>query len=201
MLQYRRTRALVRRRTAVGAFATLAIVMTCVPAAPAEVVQRERFSDEWLQSFEMCGIVVQEEARSTHTAHLRVGKGEVESAFFAHDRFSFASTITNPANGRFVTITSTGVFLETTATRVGETTFEFHMVEAGRTFTMRDASGDIVLSDRGRMRTTIVLDTLGDETPGGEFVEFVGEDAAGPHPGYRFDDEGRFCDVVTEQLA
>ncbi len=181
---------------------TLVAVLLAWPMhAGATVIQRGGYVSPSVDDYELCGIAVHEEGVFTGTVHLRVGKGVAESAFFAHDHFAYAFTITNPENGRYFTTEGKGVFNETNATRVGETTFEFTSIEAGQTFVLRDPSGSAVLRDRGRVRSTILFDTLGDDTPGGELVAWLDDDLAGPHPGFIFDDEGRFCSVVQELLA
>jgi hypothetical protein len=57
-----------------------------------------------------------------------------------------------------------------------------------------------VLRDRGVIRTTILFDTLGDETPGGEFLDEIDVEVSGPHPGF-FLDEGQFCEVVLDLIG
>jgi hypothetical protein len=181
--------------------ALVAVLMAWPLPAGATVIQRVAYESPSVADYELCGIAVHEEGVFAGTVHLRVGKGSAESAFFAHDHFAYAFTVTNPENGRYFTTEGKSVFNELTATRVGETTFQFTSVEAGQTFTMREPSGSVVLRDRGRIRSTILFDTLGDDSPGGELLAWLDDDVAGPHPGYLFDDEGRFCPAVQELLA
>jgi hypothetical protein len=56
-----------------------------------------------------------------------------------------------------------------------------------------------VLRDRGVIRSTILFDTLGDDTPGGEEVgERVTVRLAGRHPSF---DEVAFCAAVEELIG
>ena len=48
---------------------------------------------------------------------------------------------------------------------------------------LRDMTGGILLRDRGVIRTTVLFDTLGDDTPGGVTLEELDVSVAGPHPG------------------
>lgn len=193
------------RRDAAGAALVLALVavIAFIAAAPARatVIDRERYAGVISADYELCGIRVHEEGEFGGTVHVRVGKGDVTGAFFAHDRFHYAVTITNEANGRYFTTEGAGVFNEQRATRIDGSVFEFTQIEAGQTFVLRDPDGNVVLRDRGRVRTTILFDTLGDGTPGGELVAVLDEDVAGPHPGFRFDDTGVFCDRVQQLLG
>ncbi len=191
-----------RARAALIVLATLGLTLVAASPSQAEVIQREKVSFPANFETEVCGFTVREVGVFSATAHVRVGKGDADSAFFSHANFHYAYTITNVDNGRFFTTEGRGVFNEIKAERIGDTNqFVFTAVEAGQTFVLRDPSGDALLRDRGNARSRVVFDTLGDATPGGTFVEYLGEKLSGRHPGATFDDEGRYCDVVTELLG
>ena len=59
-------------------------------------------------------------------------------------------------------------------------------------------TGRVVLRDRGVIRETYLFDTLGDDTPGGMYIEQLGLRVSGPHP--LFVDEDAFCTVVRPLL-
>ena len=61
---------------------------------------------------------------------------------------------------------------------------------------IRDSDANLVSRDRGVIRPTILFDTGGDQEPGGEFVELLDLDLAGPHPSF-----GRLCDVASELIG
>jgi hypothetical protein len=180
-----------------GALALVVLAWAALPAQ-AQVIDRERFAFSSSEEFELCGIAVHQDSEVSGTAHLRVGKGKLDSAFFAHVTYQYTDTITNPANGKFLVIEGHAVFQDTKATPVEGTVFQFTSVEAGQPFVLRDSSGHVVLRDRGAIRTTILFDTLGDDTPGGEVVDVISERLAGPHPGF---DEGAFCAAVEDLIG
>lgn len=187
-------------RAVVAAVAALAVMLGGWAAqAQATVINQEKYTDSFSDDFVDCGLALHDEFSISGTAHVRVGKGGLESAFFAHDKFRFHDTTTNPANGRFYTIDGNFVFNEIDATRVEGNVFEFTSVQAG-TWILRNDSGDVVLRDRGVIRSTILFDTLGDGVPGGEFVEFISDEVKGPHPGFDLS-EDEFCALTQELLG
>lgn len=194
------TKHLPKRAVCVPLVLMTVVVMAWALPAQAEVIEQQHYAFSSSDDFELCGIPVHEEGEVRGTAHFRVGKGELDSAFFSHNNFEFTNTITNPANGKFLVIEGNALFHETVGTRVEGTIFQFTSVEAGQPFVMRDMSGGIVLRDRGVIRSTILFDTLGDETPGGEFLALVDEHVAGPHPGF-FLDDAAFCAIVQDLIG
>ena len=62
-----------------------------------------------------------------------------------------------------------------------------------------DASGRVLLRDRGAIRETYLFDTEGDAVPGGIFLEKLSLRVSGPHPGFVTDEE--FCAVITPLLS
>jgi hypothetical protein len=61
-------------------------------------------------------------------------------------------------------------------------------------------TGAVVLRNRGVIRTTILFDTLGDDTPGGVTLEELDVSVAGPHPGFFMDEDG-FCTLVQDLIG
>jgi hypothetical protein len=86
------------------------------------------------------------------------------------------------------------------ATHISGSIFEFTTVESGRPFNLVDASGRVLVRDRGSIRQTYTFDTEGDHTPGGQFLDLLIERVSGPHPGF-FMSEAEFCAVVTPLLS
>ena len=60
-------------------------------------------------------------------------------------------------------------------------------MRTGSAYMVVDEAGNVVVRDRGVIKRTILFDTLGDATPGGELIEDVSVDFGGPHPGWTFD--------------
>lgn len=49
------------------------------------------------------------------------------------------------------------------------------------------------LRDGGSIHHHALFDTGGDDVPGAEFLEDLGADVHGPHPGFETD----FCEIIT----
>jgi hypothetical protein len=177
-----------------------AVVAAWVLPAQATVINRERFSEPISEDYDLCGIAVHEEGQVTGTIQFRAGTGELESTFFQHLTYRVATTITNPANGKFYTFTAHAVVQDVKATPVEGTIFEFTFLEAGQPFVIRDMNGNVVLRDRGVIRSTLLFDTLGDDMPGGDVVEFLADVVRGPHPQFSMSEE-EFCATVQDLIG
>jgi hypothetical protein len=163
---------------------SIALLLAVGPASAA-VIGHEHYSGEDSFSY-FCGDVeVEVEVEFSGTAHLRVGTGKDKGAFFLHDNYRYREVHTAP-DGDVLIISGNGLFQETRATRVNGTIFLFTSVNAGQVFTVTDEDGRVLLRDRGRIRETILFDTLGDNVPGGTFIASVDFSVAGPHPSLLF---------------
>jgi hypothetical protein len=188
-----------RGRAAPGALALSALALAL--PAHGEVILHEKFDDSFSEDFEECGMPLHSDFTFRGTTHLRVGKGDQESAFLLHLRIQRTDTITNPANGKFFFIEGNVLEREIRATRVERSVFEFTRVESGQPFVVRDMNGDVILRDRGSIWFTAQFDTLGDDVPGGEFVtDFEVVRINGPHPGFFMGDD-EFCDLVQDLIG
>jgi hypothetical protein len=189
----------LRRSLATTAALALAALACAALPAQAQVINHEHFEFTFSEESELCGIAVHQDSEVSFTEHLRVGKGEAESAFLVHVTFQYTDTFTNPATGEFLVIEGHAVFQDIKATRVEGSVFRFTSVEAGQVVVLRDSSGRVVLRDRGVIRSTLLFDTLGDDTPGGEELgERVTVRLAGPHPSF---DEDAFCAAVEDLIG
>jgi hypothetical protein len=74
---------------------------------------------------------------------------------------------------------------------------EFEAVEAGQPFVVYDADGNLVLRDRGSIHHHALFDTGGDDVVGADFIEDLGADVHGPHPGFETD----FCEIITPLIG
>jgi hypothetical protein len=177
----------IRRSLLVAVGAT--ILATSLAAGPvgATVILRDHYSDDYGDSFDDCGFWIDVTGHDSGIAQLRVGKGDLATAFFLLDNYSFQETWTRRDTGDFVTVSGNGLFHETKATPVEGTIFAFTSINAGQPLIVRDSDGNLVLRDRGVITQVIEFDTLGDDVPGGEFVTDVSFSVSGPHPGLDFD--------------
>jgi hypothetical protein len=188
-----RTRGLTALATATAA----ATVMLGGAPAGATVVESGHYADSYTFEYSDCGFDVVVQGTASGHFRVRAGKGKDASAFFVNDNFSYTETHTNPENGEFFTVTGNGVFNEVKATRVSGNVFEFTAVEAGQPFAIHDSAGNLVLRDRGSLRHHALFDTLGDDVVGAVFIEDLGTDVNGPHPGFDTD----FCEIITPLIG
>ena len=121
------------------------------------------------------------------------GTGDDATAFFALDRLSYHEIHTNTDTGEWFSVSGRFLESELTATRVEGSTFRFAIIKAGPVAVIEDSAGNLVARDRGVARRTILFDTLGDQEPGGEFVDLVSLELNGPHPSF-----GNLCDIAAE---
>jgi hypothetical protein len=171
----------------VAVFASLVVVSS----ASATVDFRDRYSFDYAFTYPCGSVEISVVGHAAGTAHIRVGTGKFDTAFFAHDNYSFRETHTNP-DGDFLVISGDGLFQETRAVPLGGNLFQFSSHNSGRPFIVTDENGDVVVRDRGTIRETIIFDTTGDNLPGGHFIAEVSFEVAGPHDGLGFDT----CDIL-----
>lgn len=174
--------------------------LLCAAPAGATVIEHEKFHDEYSEDFKDCGLTLHLEGVADGQFVTRAGRGAEAGAFFGHANYAYRDVVTNTATGRFVVITGRAAFQEVKATPVEGTIFEFTAVEAGQPFALTDMDGNVVLRDRGAIRSVILFDTLGDNQPGGELVELISEQAFGPHPGFDLSEQ-EFCATVVPLLT
>jgi hypothetical protein len=172
--------------------------LAVVPAANATMLERFRFVDDPYAFDEtICGIDLRGEGTATGAGRTRTGKGKLASAFFVHVNFAYSETWTAD-NGQVVTVTGKSNNNEVKAVPLGDNVFRFTDTQAGQPFRLYDSEGKLLLRDRGVIRATFDFDTLGDDEPGGEFVQDVDLSVRGPHPG--FEDE-TLCPVLVPLLT
>lgn len=181
-----------RRWLAIPLGAILALVAASTVSAT--MYQREKYAGEDAFSYDDCGFWVDVAVTFNGTAHIRTGKGKDASAFFLHDNYEYREVHTRRDTGESFILWGNGVFQETKAIRIEGNVFEFTSVNAGQPFVVTDSDGNILVRDRGVIRETLRFDTLGDGTPGGEFVASIAFEVHGPHPGLSFDGCGLFSE-------
>ena len=185
-------------KRSVRSMLAVAAVFTSVAAtaAPAAVVEQGRFVDEPYGSSYDCGFPVEVTGVASGNFRLRAGTGKDATAFFSLDRISFREIHTNPLTGKWFSVSGHFANNEVGATRVEGSLFTFKIIKAGPVAVIRDSDGNLVSTDRGTIRLTILFDTGGDQDPGGEFVDLVDLRLAGPHPTF-----GGLCDVASALIG
>jgi hypothetical protein len=179
----RRTR---RAGRVAGPLAAIAAALLLITPVAATTDFRERYSFDYDFTYTCGAVEISVVGHAEGVFQVRVGKGKFDTAFFAHDNYSFTETHTNP-DGDFLVISGNGLFQETRAVPLGGTLFAFSAVNAGRPFIVSDEDGNVLVRDRGVIRETIVFDTQGDDEVGGIFIESLSFEVAGPHDGLGFD--------------
>jgi hypothetical protein len=169
-----------RRLASFGA--ALAMLAVLVPSAAATTGFRDRFSDTYSFSHDQCGWTVNGEGVFNGDFFVRIGKGEFEGAFYGHSNFDWTETHVRESDGATITISANVLSQETQATHVEGTVYTFTSINAGQLLVVRDAEGKVLLMDRGNITETILFDTLGDDTPGGEFIDSLSIRFAGQYP-------------------
>ena len=180
--------------------ATVVAVLALAVPAQAKVVEHVHYSDSFSDDFEACGFAIHSEGSASGNARIRAGKHELATAFFALDNYEYSDTWTNTANGRTLTIWGNAIIRDVTARHVEGSIFKFTTVESGRPFNLSDGDGNVVLRDRGAIRSTYLFDTEGDDRRGRQFLEELALRVSGPHPGFDMPEE-EFCALITPLLS
>ena len=189
-------------RPTIAGFLMTLVVMVCAVPAHATVTDQQHYSfSDSIPDDVVCGVAVRHDFARSGVFHIRVGKGDLASLFFGIDNYEATSTLTNLANGNVVRIEHNGVVHDVKGTLVEGSIFKAVTIEAGQPIRIRDMSGRIVARDRGVVRETYLFDTLGDDTPGGLYIEQLGVRVSGPHPIPLIPfDEDAFCAIVRPLL-
>jgi len=183
-----------RRKWLVPALGVIALLGFGGLPAGATVIERVHYSDTDEFSFHDCGFTLDVQSEFHGHALLRVDT--TGQAFLVKDKFWYRDVVTNPDTGGWFVVRGNGLFHDIQATQVEGTVYEFVAVEAGQPFVIEDSAGTVIVRDRGVIRHTYLFDTLGDGTPGGEFLGETDVAVHGPHPG--FDPDFPFCEIAAE---
>jgi hypothetical protein len=172
----------------------VAIGLALPTPAQAAPIERENYSGSDSFDFDDCGFTIHEDVTFEGVFMLKAPRtpGAPPRLF---DNYEVHETLT--ANGRTLTIDHQGLYKDLHITLVGGTVYQFESMEAGRPFTMRDDAGQVLYRDRGLLKSTFQVDTLGDtDLDNDVFVEDSFELLAdnGAHPGFYID----FCEVVED---
>jgi len=169
-------------------------------AAPAQATISERFDFSFEESFEedVCGLDARIDSTGSGSNMIRVGKNDLDQAYFGLNAFQYTETITNLATGAWFTSEGKGNFIDAHAVHVEGNIFEGTLVHAGWDRVV-DADGTVLVRDSGVVRSTILFDTLGDSQPGAIVLSWT-DDARGPHPLFEMDDD-EFCAMVHDLIG
>ena len=180
-----------------GALAiALGVTAGLVPvAAEAKLDDGGTWTFSSVDSFDDCGIEGIDhtfEGRGVYKLRTIADNGDTEWLFQSNDHAY--ETFTNPANGRWFSITTRANHRETDGHQVDGALWEFDTKTSGASTTVRDEHGNLVFRDSGTYETTFLFDTLDDGQPGG--VVLV-EDYTGFHGRFTF---VSWCEDLVEPL-
>ena len=188
------THANRRMKAGLTALAAIAVLAFGAGAALGTVIESGFYSGTDSYSFDDCGFTLNVESEFSGHFVLRADKDG--QAFYGKDNFSHRDVLTNADTGQWFVVRGNGLFSEIKATQVSGNIYEFVAIEAGQPFVIEDSEGNVIVRDRGVIRTTALFDTLGDGVPGAEFIEETHLSVHGPHPG--FADDFPFCEIAAE---
>jgi len=172
-------------------FVALITALAVLPASALGAKPIEQFHDHFTESFsdEICGIPVDVDLVVTDNFFLYA-----DESF--KDTSSFMATVTNPANGKSVVISSAGL-VSGPAPLVDEEagTITFFTSFKGLPEKIQTANGPVLLRDAGFVT---FADTFDLET--GDFISSEVTVNKGPHPELD-SDFTLFCEVISEALT
>lgn len=149
----------------------LASVLVVAAPAPAEIDVRDHGTFTYDDTFSDCGvddIAVHGTIRSVFLA--RAVKDSDGEAWFGHNNYDVDETYTNRANGRSFSLQANGNWREISAEHLDGDQWRFAWKDSGATFVLRDATGTVLVRDRGTISGSTVWDLRGDGELGGDFV-------------------------------
>jgi hypothetical protein len=176
----------------------LVALVLASPAGAAPPLEHERYLDEGVDTFTdtECGapITIEHSFSFSGLFVLKAGRRGDPTPYYM-DNYEGRETFTNVANGVTATATHNAVFKDLKVEHLFDTTYRFTAIEAGRPIVVFGPDGERLIFDRGRIRFTFYVDTLGDTDLSNDvFLGADPDEVAGPHP--IFLEEADFCDLL-----
>jgi hypothetical protein len=171
----------------------LAMLVLAVPVQAAPI-EREHYSESFSGDFDDCGFWIHEEVTFEGVFMLKAPRGDGTPPYL-FDNYESHQVLT--ANGRTAYIDHQGLYADVKIRLVEGTVYQFIAHEVGQPWVMRDEDGNVLVRDRGSLRVTFQVDTLGDSDLDNDiFIEDSWELVrdSGRHPAFYFD----FCEVMTQ---
>jgi hypothetical protein len=210
-------RPLVTTLVAVAS-AALLVPLTAAPAAAAPLrpgsyfEEPAAYDDSGEFDPECPGLDLTIAFRARGVASLRNVVGSGRQAFLVKDRYRFREVWSDDATGRVLfTIRGRNLVREVDVRRVARSAvpdrlvpedgivgpvFEFTVDQIGGDI-VRDADGQVLYWNAGRVVFKNLFDSMGDRKPGGESLRFRPIRVIGPHPLL----ETEPCEIAEQQLA
>jgi hypothetical protein len=176
----------------------MALLVLLPSVAAAAPLVHEHYSDSFSFDFDDCGFVVHDEVTVQGLLMLKAPRADGAPPYF-FDNNTTHETLT--ANGKTITIDHRSLYKTLHVTHVSGTIYQFTEMQSGQPFVVRDADGERVFFDRGRLLFTFQVDTKGDtDLDNDEFIDgsFRLLRDSGSHPGFYAD----FCqDIIIPLLG
>jgi hypothetical protein len=180
----------------VAVVAGSALVVEPVQAAP---LVQEHYSGTDSGSFDDCGFQI--DFTSTFSGVFMIKEGRRGDATpYLFDNYSNDDVFTNPATGAWFTRHAQGLSKDLHIVNVDGTIYRYESIQVGQPFVIRDSEGNVVVRDRGHLRSGFTVDTLGDDNPDNDiFIDGSFELLAdnGQHPGFYVN----FCDIAADLIG
>jgi hypothetical protein len=176
------------------------VVVALASPVAAQPLQRDHYSFRVENTFTNtdCGapITIDYVDEGSGVFKLMPGRAGDPATYFFNN-YSSVETFTNVANSKTATIVSQGLFKDLHNETIEGTIVQITAIETGRPVVAIGPDGKKLLFDRGRIRYTFRIDTLGDADPFNDVFlgDVVDPDVAGPHP--IFFEVADFCDLLT----
>jgi hypothetical protein len=175
-----------RRIRAASALVSVLMLLGAAPAAAA-TVSREPYAWSDSGSYQ-CGDGSWIDWQAAGSGVLTVRQGK-HGPSVTQDRFEWAAVDTRRSDGVSLYTTGHATSISSDARPLGGSVFELTSVLAGQPRVVRDAAGNLLARERGSVRTTILLDTLGDDDPENDVVLDESVRVNGPHS------DAEICDL------
>ena len=176
--------------TAASVLAAVSLALSSValdPAAANAAGGPQVVTDTYGRQNVECGYPIDIAGTFTSSALTRIRSPKDPTTFFDHELFSFREVWTNTATGAWFVIRGQWLSADLAAKHIEGNVYEYISMQAGQPFVIEDSTGRVIARERGVIRFRVQWDTGGDTDPAREFVNFLGLELKGPHPGFDAD--------------
>ncbi len=167
--------------------------------AAAQPLVHEHYSGTDTFSFDDCGFQIDGVSTFSGLFMLKSGRNGDPTPYY-FDNYEYEVVYTNPETGAWFTQSGNGLYKDLRIVNIVGTVYEFEAIEVGRPFQIHDMNGNLVVNDRGRLRSRFSVDTLGDDNLDNDiFIDGSFELLAdnGSHPGFYLD----FCGLANDLIG
>lgn len=181
-----------RTRTALVGIALAAATTVVAAPAQARTVDHWQWSEDRSFTVDTCGFATEVSDHFEGNGIARTAGGSTDGLATSQYTTRYVAVTTNPANGKWFTLTQSSMFQERGLTDLGGGLWGYSVNQAGQPFVVSDSDGRVVLRDRGLIRFDGVYDANTDQV-----TSFELSGTAGPHPGFTTD----LCDITRDLIG